>query len=143
MFHRPPSRRRPPRPGKVVVLVALGLVPIVGAVAIALEGGLMLDHKRQVQAAADAAALAAAESLFSNYQTYKGADNGTKGVDAGKAVAAENGFAHNPPTTTVTVNIPPKTGDHTNQKGYAEVIIEYHQPRFFSRVFGSKDGIPV
>src|SRR5262245_13585348 len=143
MFHRRSSSRGAARPGKVVVLFALSVIPIMGVVAIALEGGLMVDHKRQVQAAADAAAMSAAESLFANFQTYKGADNGNKAVDAGKASAAENGFPDSPPSSAVTVNVPPLTGDHVGQKGYAEVIIEYHQPRYFSRVFGSTDTMPV
>jgi hypothetical protein len=125
-----------PRPGKVLVLVALCLIPLMGAVAIAVEGGLMLDNKRHVQASADAAALAAAENLFLNWQTSKGADTGTAAT-AARSSASANGYSNDGTTSTVTVNIPPKTGDHVGELGYAEVIIQYNQPRYFSRIFGA------
>jgi hypothetical protein len=125
------------RPGKVVVLAALFIIPIMGAVAVSVEGGLMLDHRRQLQAATDAAALAAAESLFSNYQSYKGADTNGSAATAAKASAAANGYNNDGTNSTVTVNVPPLSGDHVGQLGYAEVLIQYNQPRYFSRVFGS------
>jgi hypothetical protein len=110
-----------------------------GAVAIALEGGLTFDDRRQLQAAADAASLAAAESLFSNWVTYQGADTGGKAVTAGKASAAANGYTNDGTQSIVTVNVPPLAGDHIGKLGYAEVIIQYNQPRYFSRVWGTAD----
>jgi hypothetical protein len=139
MYLRNKCPRKVARPGKIIILFAVSLVGLVGILAIALEGGLMLDHKRQVQGAADAAALAAAESLFSNFQTYKGADNGSQAVDAGKACAERNGFPDNGTTSTVTVNVPPLSGKFVGLNGYAEVIIEYNQPRYFSKIFGSTE----
>ncbi len=135
MYHRTLSRAK--RPGKVIVLAALSLIPLIGCVAIALEGGLLLDHKREVQAACDAAALAAAESLFSNYQTYQGADNNNAAYNAALASASKNGYNNDGTTNKVTVNIPPKSGDHVGVKGYAEVIIQFNQPRYFSNIWSS------
>src|SRR5438105_3389553 len=66
------------RPGKVVVLVALLLTGLVGVAAIAVDGGLLQDERRRAQAAADAAAMAAAEDLYTNYLTYYGVDTPTK-----------------------------------------------------------------
>jgi uncharacterized membrane protein len=142
MYQRRPNHRGP-REGKVVVLVAVSLIALLGVVAIALEGGLLFDHRRHVQASADAAALAAAESLFANYQQYQGKDTSGKAADAAaKASAAGNGYANDGLRSTVTTAIPPTTGPHANKDGYAEVTIVYNQPRYFSRIFGNTD-LPV
>src|SRR5207247_7804906 len=44
----------------------------------------------------------------------------------------------------VTVNIPPKSGDYAAPQytGYAEVLVQFNQPRNFSKIFGSGT-IPV
>jgi len=57
--HRPIAGRRRRR-GIVLVLVAVCLAVILAFVAIAIDGGNLLEQRRQVQATADAAALAAA-----------------------------------------------------------------------------------
>ena len=54
------------RHGVVLVLVAVSLVAILGIVAMALDAGLLFSRRRGLQAAADAAALAAAIDLFKN-----------------------------------------------------------------------------
>src|SRR5207237_5645836 len=107
-----------------------------------LDGGLLQEDRRRTQAAADAAALAAAENLFSNYPKNSGVDNGNKAQARALAIAAANGFNNDGPTNTVVVNIPPKSGIHANMAGYAEVIITYNQKRGFSSIFGGGD-IPV
>ena len=126
--------RQSDRRGNVVVIVAFSLVAIFGVIALAIDGGLLLDNRRHVQATADAAALAAASDMFKNYTTYYGVD--TKGTAESSALTfiQENGYTDE--NSKVTVNIPPKSGDHVGKYGYAEVILEYSQPSFFSRVFG-------
>jgi Putative Flp pilus-assembly TadE/G-like len=140
VFYRRGCRGATRRRGAVAVLVALLLTGLVGLVAIAVEGGLLLDRDRQVQGAADAAALAAATELFVNYPAIE-ASNFTTYDPQGAAVAAAlasaqaNGFSSD--TSTVTVNIPPKSGPFTGKVAYAEVILTYYQPRFFSQIWGS------
>src|SRR5205823_495076 len=102
---------------------------------------LMLDHRRRVQGAADASALAAATSLFLNYPTiqahsYLTPDPGSAGKTAALASAATNGFANDGTDSSVTVNIPPATGPFAGKTGYAEVIVTYYQPRYFSAIWG-------
>src|SRR5262245_26966471 len=113
-------RNREKRRGIVAVLVAVSLVMLVGIVAVAIDGGLVFDNSRRVYAAADAAALAAAEDLFLRWQTGKGVDTGGTAKAAALAVAAANGFANDGTTNTVTVNIPPASGPKTGKAGYAE-----------------------
>jgi Flp pilus assembly protein TadG len=106
----------------VAVLVAVCLTVLLSFVAIAVDGGMLLDSRRRVQAAADAAAMAAVEDLYLNWRTNQGLD--PDGTAAAKAMdnAAANGF------TNVVVNIPPQSGYFTGKAGYAEVIVTYNQP---------------
>src|SRR5947208_15560177 len=87
------SHRRQARRGAIVVLIAFCLTLILAFVAIAIDGGGLLDLRRQTQSTADAAALAAAEDLFVNYPKNKGLDSGTA-VARATAIAAANGFAN-------------------------------------------------
>src|SRR5207253_9223058 len=114
------------------------LIGLVGVAAIALDGGLLQDNKRRVQNAADAAAIAAANVLFKNYPnlTTSNYDPGSAAATAAKQASSDNGYAHDGTTTTVVVNIPPTSGPFTSTIGYAEVIVTYHQPRYFSSIWG-------
>jgi hypothetical protein len=127
------ARRR----GTVAALTAILLVPMLGIVAIVLDGGVLLDDRRQAQTAADAAALAAAVDLFENYPASQGKDaNGTAALSA-LTTAKANGFPNDGVNCTVTVNIPPKSGPFTGKDGYVEVLIAYNQRRYFSSVLGA------
>src|ERR1051326_4641441 len=94
-----------PRRGIVAVLVAVCLTVLIGCVALAIDGGLLMDSRRRVQAAADTGALAAASTLFANWQTTQGLDPNGSAAGAASTIAAANGFP-NP-----QVNIPPLSGD--------------------------------
>jgi hypothetical protein len=136
------------RGGKVVVLIALSLTLIIGALAFTIDGGLMLDYKRKVQAAADAAALAAATDLYDNYSTYAGVDTGGSGLTSARDTASANGFNNDGVTNSVTVTFSPNNYQGGSSAGtaipagYVEVIITYYQSRGFSGIFGSSS-IPV
>jgi len=139
---RRPNRRRA---GNVSVVVAVALIGILSVVALSLDGGLMVDKRRQVQSAADAAALAAADDLYLHWYTTRlsggqsGLDwNGTA-VNAAKKTAAAGGYTDGTDGCTVTVHIPPQSGPFTGMAGHTEVIISKPQKRFFSRLFGSQD----
>jgi hypothetical protein len=134
----PGAKRR----GTVAVIVAICLTVLMSVVAFSLDGGLMLEDRRRVQAAADAAALAAANDLFINYPSYAGVDTKGSAAKAAQTLAAANGFKDGDGDDTVVVNIPPLGGKFIGQTGYVEVIITYNQPRFFSGVMGS-GSIPV
>src|SRR5262245_22519985 len=141
MLYRSHNQRRR---GQVVILVAVCLVVLLSVVAITLDGGILPDDKRRVQAGADAAALAGASQLFFNVESVSvlNPDPGNASLNAALANAAANGFDNDGKTNTVTVNIPPKSGPFTNVLGYVEVIIQYNQKRTFSNIFGS-GALPV
>src|SRR5262245_52385660 len=144
------------RKGNVVVITAVCLVSLLSIVALALDGGVLLDQRRQVQATADAAALAAASELFASTFTNGGLDNGPiipnpsapPGPPAGsiaqyaKQIAKNNGFEDGVNDVTVTVNIPPQSGPFTGVSGHVEVIITASQQRYFSTIFGSRENVP-
>jgi hypothetical protein len=128
--------------------VAFCLTLILIFVAIAIDGGALLEQRRQAQATADAAAIAAAEDLFRNYPQNKGLDVGGTALSRAQAIAATNGFSNNGTNSTVTVRLAPQVyegGPHIGSgvpKGYAEVTVQYNQPRYFSALFGTGT-IPV
>ena len=121
------------RLGNVLVVVAVSLTVLLGFVAVALEGGLLFDGNQRAQAAADAAAIAAAQDLYAKYRTDKGKDSPSSARKAAKDNAEANGF------TDVEVYIPPISGLFKDKNGYVEVIITYHQDRYFSRLWGNEE----
>ena len=126
------TTRRSCRAGAVAPLVAFCLVALIGFVAIAVDGGVLLDRRQTLQAAADAAALAAAQDLYANYLTNQGQDQNGTALQAALDNASDNGY----PSGNVTVNIPPTSGPFKDLVGYAEVIVTYDQQRYFSALFG-------
>jgi hypothetical protein len=117
--------------------------------AVALDGGLLLDQRRRLQVAADAAALAAAADLYGNYLSNNGVDKSGTAKASALAAAAAHGYSNgsgngSSSTSVVTVNIPPQVSALPNvkQPGHAEVIIQLNQQRGFSGIFGSGT-IPV
>jgi Flp pilus assembly protein TadG len=143
-LHRPTNRHHRRR-GAIVVLIAVCLTIILAFVAIAVDGGGLLERRRQAQATADAAALAAAENLFVNYPTNKGIDLGGSAAARALAISAANGFNNDGTRSTVTVRTNPNTylggpnQGNTLPKGYVEVLVQYNQPRFFSAILGTGD----
>lgn len=125
------------RRGAVAVLVAMCLTLLLGFVAIAVDGGLLLTEHRRAQATADAAALAAATVIYSQYPTYQGAGPPSEAKNAALALAAANGYTNDTTQSKVEVAIPPTSGPYMGKPGYAEVVVTWYQNRYFSTVFGS------
>jgi Flp pilus assembly protein TadG len=103
--------------GQVMIIFALATFVLVGMMALAVDVGFLMAERRQVQSAADAAALAAAQSAL---------DNDLAGMTAAaQSYATEN--AGN--GATVTVN-PNAAGPGTAER-YVEVIVTIDVQRFF------------
>jgi hypothetical protein len=126
---------RPPRSGQILPWLVLSLGVVIGVVAITLDGGRMLDERRRVQAAADAAALAGGADLYAHYWTNHGQDPQHTAKTAAENAAAANGI----PASAVTVNIPPLNGTFAGQAGYVEVSIHNELQATFGRIFTSQD----
>lgn len=129
------------RSGAVAPLTVVCLALLVSMVALVIDGGTLMESRRSIQAAVDAAALAGADDLYLNYPLYQGIDaNGTASTSA-QQTASANGFTG--PNSTVTISTAGQTyqgGPNVGQTippGYIEVIIQYNAARLFSGIFGS------
>jgi hypothetical protein len=105
-------------------------------VAIAVDSGALMSDRREVQRAADSAALAAAVDFYTNWKTNHGTDPNKCAYNSAMTTAKANGFDNDGKSSVVKVNIPPATGPFTGRTGYAEVLITYNQGRFFSSIWG-------
>ena len=106
--------------GQAVVFVALSMTVVLGFVGLATDVGLLLHAKRNLQIAADSAAIAGASAL-----------NTSANVNAEATRAATNNGITQPPT----VNNPPASGPHSGSSGYVEVIVSQSEPVFFMKLF--------
>jgi len=136
------------RSGGVTPLTVVSTALLLGVVALAVDGGSLMEERRHVQAAADAAALAAASDLFANYSTYNGADPLNTASASALATAQANGYSNDGVQSIVTVSVSPNPyqgGPNMGKPlppGYAEVLIQSNVGRTFSNVFGS-GAVPV
>jgi hypothetical protein len=131
------SRRR----GGVTVFTAVALPALLCATALVLDGGMLMSRQRQTQAVADAAAHAAACTLYKNYAADAGLDPAGKAKAAALGIAASNDY-NDKANAKVVVNIPPASGTFAGKSGNAEVVVTFYQPRYFSAIFPSGT-IPV
>lgn len=132
----PKTQRTPSRRGAVMVLLAVVLTAILSVAALSVDAGRMYQERRNVQAAADAAADAASQELFAKYTKNVGVDADGEARATALAIAQAHGFG-NSSASTVTVNIPPVSGAYAGDAGFVEVLIESRLPRTFSHVFAS------
>jgi Flp pilus assembly protein TadG len=105
------------REGAVAIHMGLIIASLIGMGALASEIGFVTYKHRQMQSAADAAAIGAAIALSQS-------TNANYTLQA-KALTAAVGFVDGTGGVTVTVNKPPASGSGTyaGQAGYVEVII--------------------
>ncbi len=114
------------RRGVVVVLVALAMPVLAGAMGLAAETSYWYAHKRDMQNAADAAAIAAAT----------GANASTTYAAQARAVAAQLGFTNGSGNVTVAaISSNTATGCPAGKSCYT-VTISDNVPLFLSRVIG-------
>jgi hypothetical protein len=125
------------RRGSIAALAAVSMLAVLGVLATVMDGGLIQDRRRSVQAAADAAAMAAASDLWENYSVNGGTDPSHTARQSALTTAAANGYNNDGTTNTVTVNIAPSAGNFAGVNGYAEVVITLNQARGFSAIWGS------
>jgi hypothetical protein len=110
-----------------VILTVLLFPTLLAVLGLALDGGMMYQARRRMQAGADAAALAGVWELF----------RGNSGLveAAARDDARLNGF-NDGVNATVAVNNPPTSGAWSGVAGYVEVIVSRDVPTTFLRVVG-------
>jgi Flp pilus assembly protein TadG len=132
--------------GQVLVIVALCAAVLLGCMALAVDVGQIFYMKRQIQTAADAAAIAAALEISQCGTSY----HCPVMQAAAKSAVAENGLTADTFLTqcatdsgtglTLTLNNGPcalGTNDpHYNSTSYAEAVITKRQPTLFASTLG-------
>jgi Flp pilus assembly protein TadG len=114
--------------GQTLVFVAVSLSFILGVVGMATDVGTLLHAKRDLQNAADSAAIAGAveediSAVAANVQA------------AGQRASTQNGITNGSNGAVVTINTPPASGPHAGVAGYVEAIVSQSEPMFFARLF--------
>jgi len=114
------------RAGSVLPLFAILLPVLCGMLGLVLDIGLLFAAHRQVQTAADAAALAAAVDLRA-------------GKTAGSASATASQYVqyNGLPAAAVTVNLPPQQGPYAGNARYVEVVVSHSAGVWFIQVVGA------
>ena len=114
--------------GQSLILVALAMIVLISFLGLAIDFGYYRFLRRQLQTAADAAALAGAMDF--TYGDY---------LAAGRAASAENGFTHNGSTIIVAMSKPPTSGPYAGAAGnYVQATVTDNAvPTFFSKIFNA------
>lgn len=113
--------------GSVAIQVGIMMIAILGFVALGVEITFLLLKHREMQSAADGAAMSGATAL-----SY-GAPSDFR-MEA-RAVASASGFTNGVDETTVTVNSPPLSGSNAGNEYAVEVIISQPQHLSLVRLF--------
>jgi uncharacterized membrane protein len=121
-----PSKAR--ERGYILLTTGVSLTVLLGFLGLTVDVGYLQFQKRRIQSAADAAAAGAAFQLASHasHDTAK-----TEGLYDSK----KNGFEDAVNGVTVTINIPPTTGNYTTNNYAAEAIVRQANPTYFMNLF--------
>ena len=135
--------------GQALILIALAMVGMVAIVGLAIDGSRKFSDQRHAQNAADTAAIAAALAKVDALKAGKGNSptvcpppSGppsavcTDLLNAGGALAQNNGYTNNLTTSTVEIYSPPISGHYINDADYVQVIITSFINTTFSKVIG-------
>jgi hypothetical protein len=108
-------------------MTALSLPVVVGFIGMGVEAGLWFHAKRDLQTAADSAAVAAA------YEVARGYPNAIV-IQTGGSAAANNGYDGSK-NDTITINSPPTTGDFNGNNEAVQAIMTRNLTLLFTDVF--------
>jgi len=115
--------------GSVAIQTALVLIALVGMVALGTEMVFLLSKHRQMQSAADAAALGAVTAMMNGTP----ADFRTEAL----AISADAGFTDGVDGVSVTINNPPALGAYAGNDEAVEVIVAQPQTLGLANLFRS------
>ncbi len=118
------------RSGNILMLFSLSIPVVIGLAALGSEGGSLYLKKAAMQAAADQAAVSAANS----FNGCTSSPCSAYSVE-GKGVAAAMGYVDGQNGVTVTVNSPPVDGPNAGKASVVEVIVSATQPSLLSALF--------
>ena len=113
--------------GQVLAIFALSLTVLLGAGALAFDGGMMILERRDQQNAADAAAMAGARYVTTDH---------AKARSVAASVATDNGFTNGNGMEVVKVNVPPATGKFATWPNAIQVESANTRPSILGAVRG-------
>lgn len=115
--------------GQATIFVAVAMMLFLfGFVGLATDIGVMFHVRRNMQIAADSAAIAGASEF--NFSAI----DGISVQAAGQAGAAQNGAVNGVNGVVVTINNGPSSGPYAGNPNYVEAIVTQTQPTFFAQV---------
>ncbi len=132
--------------GQVLVLTALSVTLLMGFMGLAADIGVLFHDRRNLQSAADAAAIAGALAYKFDTQSGNTSNRTTDIQNAAKAAAAINGVSNLTVTgtfpTSVTaptlyVTSPPTDGPNSGSSSLVEAILTVPESTFFTAVLGT------
>lgn len=112
--------------GSILVLWALTLTATIGMIGLGLETGNWYLVKRNLQSAADVAAIGGAYEATSDART-----------SVARTEMSRNGFSSSN-GVTITINNPPTSGSYTSSNNAVEIIASQPQSKMFSAVLMSQ-----
>jgi hypothetical protein len=129
--------------GQILIVVAAGMVVLIGIAALVIDLGFSWMLRRQEQNAVDPASIAAARWLRDPVTGNPAVNMPAMEADA-CFYAQENGFFQSDvgcaaallPGGGLQVETPPISGDYQGRSGFVQVIIHATHPLFFGRLFG-------
>ena len=113
--------------GQTLIMTAAMLPLLLGVTGLAVDVGMLYHHKRRMQTAVDAAAMAGGGEMMRNRFAQI--------VPSGRGASTSNGFAHGG-TTTVNIYHPPITGFYAGNNRYVEAQLTQPAPTYFMQIFG-------
>lgn len=117
------------RRGASAIIFAVTLPAMVGLIGMGTEVGYWYMKAREIQTAADMAAMAAAYEL-------RDEQSQASALSSANTEAADNGWDSS--IGVLTLNVPPTTGSYSADLS-AEVILTENRPRLFSALFANGD----
>ncbi len=125
----PKRVKRHDESGQSLIMFALGLAVLLGMAAMTIDVGLAYVTRRDMQNAADAAALAAADVILEGQSSVLAAN-------AARDIALQNGYDGTAADVDVDINIPPESGPHSGDSDFVEVIIAHPVDAVLGRAVG-------
>src|SRR5215469_4062876 len=116
------------RSGASAMIIGLSATMLIGFAGIGTEMGLWYFTHRNLQNAADSAAMSAEAALFYADGNY---------TSEAKTSAARYGFADGTNGVSVTINKPPQSGAYAGVSDAVEVVISEPQVRLFTALFSN------
>jgi Flp pilus assembly protein TadG len=114
--------------GQATIFTLLSMTVLLGLVGFAADVGILFHAKRNLQIAADSAAIAGAAELgYADLTTSA----------AGQAAATQNGFTNGVSGAVVAIHNPPLYGVHAGNPAFVEAIVSQNQQTVFAATFAA------